>query len=65
MRKVLCPHCNAVNESYGWTEHSRCISCNGEFEINLEDSSEGIIEKITERLDGIFDDTKKDAKFID
>ena len=63
-RKVECPHCKAINESWGWARYCECSNCHRQYEVKLQDPSEGVVKKTIEKIDGIWDDQKKDAECV-
>ena len=62
--KLICPHCGAENESWGWSDDSTCISCGKHFEIteHVGSDKESFFHKIIEKFNGWWDDRKKNAK---
>jgi transposase-like protein len=62
--KLICPHCKAENEVWGWADHMRCDSCGKMFEVreHVGSDKESVIEKIIEDVDGLWDEDKEDAK---
>jgi len=64
-RKVECPHCRAINPTWGWSEQGECSECHKHYEVKLIDTSESVVEKIIEKVDGLWDEDKEDAKFVD
>ena len=64
-KKIICPHCEAVNTTYGWANTGQCHNCHLWYKVDLNNSSDSYMEDAKEFIQGVFHDEEKIAKFVD